>query len=107
MAHLIHPMQMYRLQNIFHEMYYYQYMDQSFHLQKLGQTFKAMRTNRGLTQEALARLAGVTRLKVIAIEAGRSSVSIESHARLAGALGAELTLLPRTRPTLDELKDFQ
>ena len=82
-------------------------MDQSFHLQKLGQTFKAMRTNRGLTQEALAGLAGVTRLKLIAIEAGRSSVSIESHARLACALGAELTLLPRTRPTLDELKDFQ
>lgn len=90
-----------------YQKYYYQYMDRSFHLQKLGQTFKAMRTNRGLTQEALARLAGVTRLKVIAIEAGRSSVAIESHARLAGALGAELTLLPRTRPTLDELKDFQ
>ena len=82
-------------------------MDQSFHLQKLGRAFKAMRANRGLTQEALARLAGVTRRKVIAIEAGRSSVSIESHARLAGALGAELTLLPRTRPTLDELKDFR
>ena len=47
-------------------------MDMSFHLQKLGQAFKAMRTNRGLTQEALAGLAGVTRLKVIAMEAGRS-----------------------------------
>ncbi|MBC7918949.1 MAG: helix-turn-helix domain-containing protein [Rhodoferax sp.] len=82
-------------------------MDQSFHLQKLGQAFKAMRTNRGLTQEALAGLAGVTRLKVIAMEAGRSSVAMESYARLAGALGAELTLSPRTRPTLDELKDFQ
>ena len=82
-------------------------MNQSFHLQKLGQAFRLMRTNRGLTQEALASLAGVTRLKVIAIEAGRSSVAIESHARLASALGAELTLQPRTRPTLDELKDFQ
>jgi transcriptional regulator with XRE-family HTH domain len=82
-------------------------MNQSFHLQKLGQAFKAMRNNRGLTQEAMARLAGVTRLKVIAIEAGRSSVSIESHAKLASALGAELALLARTRPTLDELKDFQ
>ncbi len=82
-------------------------MDQSFHLQKLGQAFKAMRLNRGLTQEALGRLAGVTRLKVIAIEAGRSSVAVESHARLAGALGAELALVTRTRPTLDELKDFQ
>ena len=82
-------------------------MNESFHLQKLGQTFKTMRTNRGLTQEALARLAGVTRLKVIAMEAGRSSVSMESYARLVSALGAELTLSPRTRPTLDELKDFQ
>lgn len=82
-------------------------MENSYHLQKLGQSFKTLRINRGLTQEALARLAGVTRLKVIAIEAGRSSVSIESHARLAGALGAEVSLLTRTRPTLDELKDFQ
>lgn len=82
-------------------------MNQSFHLQKLGQAFKAMRTRRGLTQEALASLAGLTRLKVIAIEAGRSSVSIESHARLAATLGAELSLLTRTRPTLEELKDFQ
>jgi transcriptional regulator with XRE-family HTH domain len=82
-------------------------MDKSFHLQKLGQAFKAMRTNRGLTQEALARLAGVTRLKVIEMEAGRSSVAMESYARLTSALGAELTLSPRTRPTLDELKDFQ
>ena len=54
-------------------------------------------------QEALARLAGVTRLKVIAIEAGRSSVAIESHAKLDSALGAVLTLLPRTRPPLDVL----
>jgi HTH-type transcriptional regulator / antitoxin HipB len=82
-------------------------MNGSFHLQKLGQTFKSMRTNRGLTQEAVARLAGVTRLKVIAMEAGRSSVAMDSYARLASALGAELALLPRTRPTLDELKDFQ
>ena len=82
-------------------------MNQSFHLQKLGQAFKAMRTNRGLTQAALAHTAGVTRLKVVEMEAGRSSVSMDSYARLASALGAELTLSPRTRPTLDELKDFQ
>ena len=82
-------------------------MNQSFHLQKLGQSFKAMRTNRGLTQADLAHSAGVTRLKVIAMEAGRSSVVMDSYARLASALGAELTLSPRTRPTLDELKDFQ
>jgi len=82
-------------------------MDQSFHLQKLGASFKVMRTHRGLTQAALARQAGVTRLKVIAIEAGRSSMSVENHARLAAALGAELSLQPKTRPTLEELRDFQ
>jgi transcriptional regulator with XRE-family HTH domain len=98
---------MYRLKNISFTKYYNRYMDASFHLQKLGQALKAMRTHRGLTQAALAGLAGVTRLKVIAMEAGRSSVAMESYARLAGALGAELTLSPRTRPTLDELKDFQ
>ena len=82
-------------------------MDKSFHLQKLGQSFKTLRTHRGLTQADLAHLAGVSRLRVIDIEAGRDSVSIGSHAKLAAALGAELTLLPRTRPTLEELKDFQ
>jgi hypothetical protein len=34
-------------------------------------------------------------------------MSVENHARLAAALGAELSLQARTRPTLEELKDFQ
>lgn len=82
-------------------------MEQPYHLQKLGVSFKALRLNRGLTQAEVARLAGITRLKVIAIEAGKDSVSIGGHAKLAAALGSELVLATRTRPTLEEMKHFQ
>lgn len=82
-------------------------MKQPYHLQKLGASFKALRLNRGLTQAEVARLAGITRLKVIAIEAGKDSVAIGGHAKLAAALGNELTLGARSRPTLEEMKHFQ
>ena len=78
-------------------------MDENFRFQSVGQCLRAMRQNRGLTQLALAKRAGVTRLKVIAIEAGRDSVAAGSYARVAAALGAELQALPMLRPTLDEL----
>jgi transcriptional regulator with XRE-family HTH domain len=74
-----------------------------FHLQLLGQRLRALRQNRGLTQLALAQRAGVTRLKVIAIEAGSGSVAMGSYARVASALGAQLDLAQLQRPTLDEL----
>jgi HTH-type transcriptional regulator/antitoxin HipB len=82
-------------------------MNKPHHLQKLGASFKALRINRGLTQAELAHLAGITRLKVIAIEAGKDSVAIGGHAKLAAALGSELTLGARSRPTLEEMKHFQ
>lgn len=82
-------------------------MDKSFHLQKLGKTFKSMRINRGLTQVEVAKFAGINRLRVIDIESGRDSVSIGSYEKLAAALGGELTIIPKTRPTLEELKDFK
>ena len=74
-----------------------------FHLQALGQRLRALRQNRGLTQVALAERSGVTRLKVIAIEAGSASVAMGSYSRVAAALGAQLDLAPLQRPTLDEL----
>ena len=84
-------------------MYYILYMNENYHLEKVGQSLRTLRQNRGLTQLALAQRAGVTRLKVIAIEAGRDSVAAGSYARVAAALGADLQALPMTRPTLDEL----
>jgi transcriptional regulator with XRE-family HTH domain len=79
----------------------------SFQLQRLGKAFRAMRENRGLTQVEAGELAHIPRLAVIKIEAGRETVAIGAYSKLANALGAELALMPRTRPTLEELKDFK
>jgi HTH-type transcriptional regulator / antitoxin HipB len=88
-------------------MYHVAYMDKSYHLQKLGEAFRAARQRRGLTQQQVANLASLTRLTVIRIEDGRDSVAIRNHARLAAALGLELSISPRTRPTLEELGEMQ
>jgi HTH-type transcriptional regulator / antitoxin HipB len=82
-------------------------MDRSFDLQRLGQAFRALRMNRGLTQQEVAERAGITRLTVIRIEDGRDSVSIRNHSRLAAALGAELNAVVRTRPTFEEMGAFK
>ena len=66
-----------------------------------------MRENRGFTQAQVAALAAIPRLAVIRIEAGRETVAIGSYGKLAAALGAELTLASRTRPTFEELRDFR
>lgn len=49
-------------------------MDYSLITLRLGEQLRQRRLNRGLTQAALASLAGITRLKVIAIEKGDLSV---------------------------------
>ena len=64
-------------------------------------------TYRGLTQIKAGNLARLPRLAVIKIEAGCDTVAMGADDKLANALGAELGLLLRTRPTFEELKDFQ
>jgi putative transcriptional regulator len=50
---------------------------------------RRLRFERGeMTQEALARAAGVTRQTIIALEAGKYAPSLELAFRLARALGA-------------------
>lgn len=51
-------------------------MDYSLITQRLGDQLLQRRCNRGLTQAALAALAGITRQKVIAIEKGDLSVGM-------------------------------
>lgn len=87
-------------------MMYFQYMDATTLLARFGSAMRQLRRQRGLTQAALAMRAGVPRLKVIQMERGDSSVSIGSYAQIAGALGAEFTLLPARRPTLDEVREL-
>jgi DNA-binding XRE family transcriptional regulator len=65
-----------------------------------------MRLNRGYKQVDLAKLAGITRQKLIEIEKGSLSVSMNAYARVIAALGSEIKLVPVTMPTLEELEDL-
>ena len=78
-------------------------MDYSLITQRLGDQLRQRRCNRGLTQAALAALAGITRQKVIALEKGDLSVGMMAYARVLAALDAELTVVSAAMPTLDEI----
>lgn len=52
-----------------------------------GEWMRARRMERGMTQEALAREAGVTRQFINNIEAGRKSPSLRTASKIAAALG--------------------
>lgn len=54
---------------------------------------RALRTSRGLSQEALADATGVNRTFVSDIEQAKVSVSVDILEKLIGALGVELTAL--------------
>ena len=81
-------------------------MDTSIITERLSDQIRAMRLNRGYTQAQLAKLAGVTRQKLIEIEQGSPSVSMNAYARVIAALGSEFKLVPVTLPTLEELEDL-
>lgn len=59
-----------------HKLFRIQNMDYSLIALRLGEQLRLRRLNRGLTQVALASLAGITRQKVIAIEKGGLSVGV-------------------------------
>jgi transcriptional regulator with XRE-family HTH domain len=61
--------------------------------QAVGEQIRALRSKRGLTQEALAELAGLSKVYVRKLEAGeRLSPSFLALERLARALDATLTI---------------
>jgi len=69
----------------------------------MGAALKEMRHARGLRLIDVAERAGIPRLKVIHVEAGRPGVAVSSYARVAAALGAQFKLVPAQRPTLEEI----
>ena len=79
-------------------------MDYLLLTQRLGQQIRERRLNRGLTQAGLADIAGLTRQKVIAVEKGGISVGMTAYARVLGALGCELSVIPASMPTLEEVQ---
>ena len=79
-------------------------MDYQLLSQRLGVQIREKRLARGLTQAALALVAGLTRQKVIAVERGSESVGMSAYARVLGALDCELLVTPAAMPTLDDVQ---
>lgn len=60
--------------------------DPANYLTQFGNEVRAFRLAQGLTQEELARIAGMTRANVANVEAGRENPSITRPLRIAAAL---------------------
>ncbi len=69
-------------------------------LSQLGATVRTLRRQEGLSQEALAELAGLDRTYVGSIERGERNVSLLNLARLAAALETSLPELLTDIPPL-------
>jgi transcriptional regulator with XRE-family HTH domain len=57
---------------------------------RFGDGVRAQRQRRGLTQDALAKLAGVSRVTVIAIESGTGNATIATLDAIAKALKVDV-----------------
>jgi transcriptional regulator with XRE-family HTH domain len=62
-------------------------------LVRLGAAIRAMRSSRGLSQEALADAAGIDRSHMGKIERGERNVTFLNMARIAGALNVKVSEL--------------
>lgn len=73
-------------------------------MKSLRDAFRQRRLQRGITQEAAAQAARLTRKTVSDFENGKGSISAANLARLLGAVGLELVAREASRrPILDEL----
>ena len=72
---------------------------------EIGSTLRSARQARGLTQDELARLAGVGRSSLSQLENGSiGEIGIRKVLRVCAVLGLELQAVPeRALPTLDDL----
>lgn len=62
---------------------------------ELGEQIASLRADAGMTQTQLADVAGVPQPEISRIERGAGNPTRDTLARLASALGAHLTLIPR------------
>lgn len=58
-----------------------------------GQIIHDLREARGLTQEVLSGLAGISRSHLAEIETGRTKANVETLWRISGALGMKLSCI--------------
>ena len=67
---------------------------------------RRMREEAGLTQVGLAKTSGVDRGTIIKIERGQRSPTVETLAKLARAMGAEISdLFPKEQASLPDFED--
>jgi transcriptional regulator with XRE-family HTH domain len=75
-------------------------------MKSLRDTFRERRLERGITQEAAARAARLTRKTVSDFENGKTSISVANLSRLLAVVGLQLVARDASpRPTLDELPE--
>ena len=72
----------------------------------LGQTLRAARKAKGLTQAELAARAGVWQRTVSNIETGASGAKVDTIFDLLAALDLELRIVPRSKMTQRDLEDI-
>ena len=60
-------------------------------LEKLGKALKAIRLNKGMTQETLAEKVGIHPTYVGKLESGKNNVSVKMLFKISRALGTKLS----------------
>ena len=74
------------------------------YMNSIREAFRSRRIQRGMTQDAAALSAGLTRKTVSDFENGKSSISAANLSRLLASVGLELAVREAGgRPTLDDL----
>lgn len=69
---------------------------QSESLEEIGTMFRKARQTAGLTQEQVARLAGISRPRYREVEAGSAAARATTLINIARALGLEMMLVPQS-----------
>lgn len=80
-------------------------MDAELIYQRLVGDIRQKRRARGLTQQRLAEVSGLTRSMVIRIEQADPTVNSGALMRVIAALGCEAVLEVARLPTLDEIDE--
>jgi y4mF family transcriptional regulator len=78
-------------------------MTRIYNTQQLGQALRAARKYLGLTQSQLALAAGVGVRFIVDLEAGKSTLRLETVLRVIDALGGEINLNGLPVATEDKL----
>jgi len=73
-------------------------------LHRLADQIRGMRTQRGLSQAALAAAAGVNRKTIIELEKGAPGIALGTVVAVLESMGGELSVIPASQPTTAEVQ---